>query len=691
MSPADTADKTVVVLKLNRSMTKHILVGTAGHIDHGKTRLVGRLTGINTDRLPEEQARGISIDLGFAHFEVDGIQFGVVDVPGHERFIKNMVAGATGVNLAMLVVAADDSVMPQTREHLEIMVLLGISAGLVVITKIDLVEPEFVSLVRADIEALVSGTFLENCPIVPVSSATGDGLSDLRAALIQLARDVALPETVELFRMPIDRVFSIAGHGTVVTGSVLSGHVQAGDILGLLPAGREVRVRGVQHHGSQASDATARQRTAINLVGVKTDEIERGMELAALGYLQPTKRMLVELQNLDSSPLILRDRQLFHLHLGTREVRARINFKGATLAPGERAFAELRTQEPITATHGQRFILRRLSPSITVAGGRILDPSLPLGQRIKDLAALCAKWNAAADIDRLTALISQQDHISESPLEAARRAGIQPSRYRRLLEELRASGQLIRLNSMSKNVEQAARLLVPSSEITGEPPVLRLGQQAVGGSDRPASQLIHKDRLAAISASVMKTIREVLAKHQPRRALPRELFVSSCREITHAALLEAAFNHLLASGELVRVGAQIGPADAQVKLTKNQQAARTRILQEIMAAGLMPPTKKELAAAVSLSREQIEPLLHVSCEDGLLIKLTDDLYFSAESIEHAKRLCDAALVKLGQATMSQLRDAWGVSREYSIPLCEYFDQRGFTVRVGDLRKVGQST
>lgn len=654
-------------------MTTHILIGTAGHIDHGKTRLVGRLTGINTDRLPEERARGISIDLGFAHFEADGIRFGIVDVPGHERFIKNMVAGATGVNLVMLVIAADDSVMPQTREHLEIMQLLGISAGLIVITKIDLVEPDFVDLVRADIESLVSGTFLDGCPIVPVSSVTGDGLDDLQATLIRLAREVVLPEPSELFRMPIDRVFSVAGHGTVVTGSVLSGSVKPGDTLELLPAGREVRVRGVQHHGSQADGAVARQRTAINLASMKTDEVERGMELAAVGFLRPSQRMLIELQNLASSPLALRDRQQFHLHLGTSEAHARINLKGATLAPGERAFAELRTRQPITATHGQRFILRRHSPSITVAGGRILDPSLPTMKRIKEIALLGMKWHSTSEADRLATLVSQQDSISESPLEAARRVGIQPSRYRRLLEELHASGQLVRLQT----VEQAPRLLVATRGSTGETPMPRV------------SQLIHTDRLAALSVSVMKSVREVLARHQPRRALSRELFVASCREIAPATLLDAAFEHLLATGELVRVGPQIGPADAQVKLTKSQQTVQMRILEEITTAGLMPPTTKELATGVGQSFEQIQPLLHLSCEDGLLIKMSDELYYSAEAIELVKKLCRVVLTKLGQATMSQMRDAWGVSRKYSIPLCEYLDQIGFTVRVGDLRQLNQ--
>jgi selenocysteine-specific elongation factor len=634
------------------SATKHILIGTAGHIDHGKTRLVGRLTGINTDRLPEEKARGISIDLGFAHFEREGITFGVVDVPGHERFVKNMVAGATGVNLAMLVIAADDSVMPQTREHLEIMELLGIPAGLVVITKTDLVEPDFVELVASDIEELVRGTFLEGCPIVPVSSETGAGLDELKATLARIAREVVLPETMDLFRMPIDRVFSVAGHGTVVTGSVQSGSAKPGETLELLPDLREVRVRGVQHHGTSADDASARQRTAINLAGVKAEEVARGMELASLGYLKPTRRLLVELRNLSSSPLLLRDRLTFTLHLGTREVLARINLKGQTLSPGERGFAELRTKEPIVATHGQRFILRRTSPPTTVAGGRVVDPALPIGKRIKDLAALGQPWQSANDVERLSALISQRDSIHGSPLEAAWRVGLAPARYRELLEQLRSSGSLIRL----------------------------------GSEDR--ALFVHKDRLAALSASVLKTIREVLAKHQPRRALPRELFMSACHEITQPTLLDAVFQHLLTKGDLVKIGHQIGPADAQVKLTKNQQATRAKLLEEIAAGGLMPPTTKELAASVAQKIEQIEPLLHVGVEDGLLAKVADDLYFSSEAMERARVLCEAELGKLGQATMAQLRDAWSVSRKFSVPLCEFFDANGLTIRNGDLRVAG---
>jgi selenocysteine-specific elongation factor len=362
--------------------------------------------------------------------------------------------------------------------------------------------------------------------------------------------------------------------------------------------------------------------------------------------------MLVELRHLTSSPLVLRDRQVFSLHLGTREVLARLNLKGQTLAPGAVGFAELRTQEPITATHGQRFILRRTSPSLTVAGGRVLDPCLPVGKRIKDLESLGRKWSAESEATRLSALIAQKDVLDESPLEAVRRTGISAARYRELLDSLRAAGQLT---------------------------TLRRGDREL---------LIHTDRLAALSDSVMKTIREVLAKHQPRRALPRERFVSAAREIAPPLLLDAVFDRLLTSGRLVRVGSQIGPADAQAKLTKNQQAIRAKILEQINSEGMSPPTTKQLAAEVGQTLEQIEPLLHVSCEDGLLVKVAADLYFSPAAIEQARQLGAAELAKTGQATVAQLRDAWGVSRKYSIPLCEFFDAQGITQRAGDNHRPG---
>ena len=631
---------------------KHILIGTAGHIDHGKTRLVGRLTGVDTDRLPEEKARGISIDLGFAHWQADGFQFGLIDVPGHEKFVKNMVAGATGVNVALLVIAADDGVMPQTREHREIMDLLGIGTGVVAITKTDLVEPDFVELVEAEIEETVAGTFLEGAPLVPVSSETGEGIETLKETLLEAARGVKLPESEPVFRMPVDRAISLPGHGTIVTGSVISGQVSAGDTLELWPEGREVRVRSVQNHGADSDDAGVRQRTAINLAGVKYDEVARGVELATAGLMQPTRRLLVDLKLLSSSPLQLKDRMELNLHIGTREVPARVMLKGRQLKPGEQGYAELRLAEDIVAAHAQRFILRRVSPALTVAGGRVLDPWLPVGKRIRDLQLAGAALDQDDERARLSGLVSTLDDIPETPLAALWRAGVGSRRYEELVDELTDDGTIVR----------------------------------VGSGDRPIP--IHAERLGALAGTVMKTIREELEKRQPRRTLPRATVASACREILRPALLEAVLTHLVSSGELVATGSNLGPADAQVQLTKAQRAARDTLLEQVQAAALTPPTFKELCESLGQSRDQLQALLSLCVEEGLVVAVSDELHFDPAAIEQGRSICVDVFADEGEVTMSQLREAWGISRKFAVPLCEYYDAVEITVRQGDVRVPG---
>ena len=631
---------------------KHILIGTAGHIDHGKTRLVGRLTGVDTDRLPEEKARGISIDLGFAHWEADGFQFGLIDVPGHEKFVKNMVAGATGVNVALLVIAADDGVMPQTREHLEIMDLLGIGTGVVAITKTDLVEPDFVELVEAEIEETVAGTFLEGAPLVPVSSETGEGIETLKETLLEAARGVKLPESEPVFRMPVDRAISLPGHGTIVTGSVISGQVSAGDTLELWPEGREVRVRSVQNHGADSDDAGVRQRTAINLAGVKYDEVARGVELATAGLMQPTRRLLVDLKLLSSSPLQLKDRMELNLHIGTREVPARVMLKGRQLKPGEQGYAELRLAEDIVAAHAQRFILRRVSPALTVAGGRVLDPWLPVGKRIRDLQLAGAALDQDDERARLSGLVSTLDDIPETPLAALWRAGVGSRRYEELVDELTDDGTIVR----------------------------------VGSGDRPIP--IHAERLGALAGTVMKTIREELEKRQPRRTLPRATVASACREILRPALLEAVLTHLVSSGDLVSPGSNLGPAAAQVQLTKAQRAARDALLEQVQAAVLTPPTFKELCESLGQSRDQLQALLSLCVEEGLVVAVSDELHFDPAAIEQGRSICVDVFADEGEVTMSQLREAWGISRKFAVPLCEYYDAVEITVRQGDVRVPG---
>ena len=630
-----------------------ILIGTAGHIDHGKTRLVARLTGIETDRLPEEKARGISIDLGFAHWETDRFRFGVVDVPGHERFVKNMVAGATGVNLALLVIAADDGVMPQTREHLEIMDLLGIQTGLIAVTKIDLVDPDFVELVAAEIEDLTAGTFLDGCPVIPVSSETGAGIDELKETLIRVAADIAVSGTQGPFRMPIDRVFSLPGHGTVVTGSVQSGSVQAGETLELLPEQRTVRVRSVETHGEQIIEHRGpRRRTAINLAGVKTGEVARGMELSVAGYLKPTQRLLVQLRSLPGSPLVLKDRMVLNLHLGTAEVAARIVLKGRQLKPGDEAPAELRLASPVTAVYNQPFILRRISPAVTVGGGRVVVPYVPPQKRIRNFEQTVRSLRTDDETERLSAVLANTDDADLTALDAARLAGIPAGRFTDRIEELKASERLIDIGR--------------------------------GG----VSRWIHHKRLEALADSVLRTVRAEIARQQPRRSLPPNTLTTACRQIARPDLLEALFAHLLMTKRLVRVGANVGPADVQVRLTKNQQQARNQILSAVESAGLTPPTVKELAAAVGMTVAEIGPLLNLCVEESFLMKVSEGLYFSPAALEQARRLCENLLGDGGDATMACLRDTWGVTRKFAVPLCEFFDERGTTQRHGDVRKAG---
>lgn len=637
---------------------RSVLIGTAGHIDHGKTRLVGQLTGVNTDRLPEEKARGISIDLGFAHIADGDLRIGVVDVPGHERFVRNMVAGATGINVAVLVVAADDGVMPQTREHLEIMDLLGIPTGLIALTKIDLVDEDLVELAKLDIEESIAGTFLEDAPVIPVSSETGEGIDELRQQLLQTCREISLPESLPLFRLAIDRVFSITGHGTVVTGSILSGDVQVGTSLDLWPEGRSVRVRSVERHGEQTEEAGSRQRTAINLAGIKHEEVSRGCELATAGYLQTTRRLLVDLRVLSSSPMALKDRIEVNLHIGTREVETRVILKGRRLEPGERGYAELRLSEPIVAAFGQRFILRRVSPAVTIGGGRILDPAIPDLLRIRDIETLAGNLDSDSATDRLSVYLGQRDSIRAADLTMASAVGLMPNELDQQLAQLRKAGSIVKLGERDRTFE------------------------------------IHADRLEALGKSVLRTIREEVIRHQPRRSLPKPTLLTACRDITSQQILEAVIAWLLKKKELVHIGDNLGPADLQVKLTKAQSRTRQAMLDAISDGGLTPPLAKELVQSLDQKPAEIDQLLNLTAEDGLIVKVGDGLFMTPESLDLAREKCKETLAGIqteGEsegATMAQLRDGWGVTRKYAVPLCEYLDSIGVTIRLEDIRIVG---
>ncbi|MGH9936097.1 MAG: selenocysteine-specific translation elongation factor, partial [Blastocatellia bacterium] len=396
---------------------KRIIVGTAGHIDHGKTSLVKALTGVDADRLKEEKERGITIDIGFADLTVGDVHFGFIDVPGHERFVKNMLAGAHGIDLVMLVVAADESVMPQTREHFDICRLLEVKSGLVVITKADLVDEEFLELVEDEVAGFVAGSFLEGAPVLRVSSRTGEGVDELKKTLGQLAAKARERDDRAVARLPIDRAFTIKGFGTVVTGTLIAGRIRAGDELDLLPSGssrgsspvnRRARARGLQVHGKSTQEALAGERAAVNLQGIDLSEVERGQTLAPAGRLHVSSMLDARLQLLESAPRSLRARARVRLHIGAAEVLARVVLLGQSeLAPGAACFAQLRLETPTLALPGDHFIVRGYSPVITIGGGVVFD-ALPRKRRLRE-AAQAASWleklGAADEIERIALLV----------------------------------------------------------------------------------------------------------------------------------------------------------------------------------------------------------------------------------------------------------------------------------------------
>lgn len=634
-------------------LTRHLILGTAGHIDHGKTSLVRRLTGIDTDRLPEERQRGITIDLGFAFLDVPGFRFGIVDVPGHERFVHNMVAGATGVDLALLVVAADDSVMPQTIEHLAILDLLGVAGAVVAITKIDLVDEDHLAMVREEIRVILADTPLRAAPLSMVSSATGAGIEELKETLRAAAGGLKSRRSGALFRMPIDRSFAVAGHGTVVTGTVLGGQAQSGDSLCLMPAGVPVRARRIQSHQEENPRAEAGQRAAINLAGIKHDEVHRGDELTVPGYLTPARRMLVKGRLLASAARPLENRSLVRLHLGTREVTCRAILRDGPLAPGAEAYFELRGQDWLLAEHGQRFILRQLSPPITIGGGVVLDPFIPVGQRL----GVHSEWGRRLDQnspgDRLAAFLVDHDLEDWDEPRLASKLGIDPAERDGLVKKLRDQGILA----------------------------------SIGGHKGP---LTHRGRRDRLGDQVRRRVERQLALRQPARTIERSAVLAACRRLAPARVLEAVLVDLVARNELEAVADRLALPGQGARLTRQQNQLLSDLVAASRAGGLAPPSLGEFAKAKDIAVKDLAALVAIALEDRTLMRIGEELLYTPEALEEARETVIACIETGGPATVADLKEAWKVSRKYAVPLCEYFDSRGVTVRQGDARALGPS-
>jgi len=627
---------------------KHLILGTAGHIDHGKTSLVKALTGIDTDRLKEEKARGITIELGFAHLELPGgLSFGIVDVPGHERFVRTMVAGVGGMDLVMLVIAADEGVMPQTREHLDILRLLGVKSGLVALTKRDLVDPEWLALVTEEVREFVSGTFLEQAPIVAVSSRSGEGLAELTRELARLAAQAAEKRREGPFRLPVDRVFTVAGFGTVVTGTLLSGEIRVGDELELLPSGREGRVRGIQAHGAKAEKGVAGQRLAVNLQGIDLDQVRRGDVVAPARVFRTTRAVDARLDHLASAPRDLRHRATLRLHSATYEVAAQVILLDRDLLkPGESAPVQLRLKNPVLLSPGDSYILRASTPATTVAGGIVLDPFPPRRRRRSDEALQLLAALGGEEHQRAVGLLISQGLLSGITFDDIMlRSGIPRKVLETVLTGLLTAGEAV--------------------QMTREPRIF-LSRQAV---DTLKKGLL--DELAAYLAS--HPLKEGIPKEELKTRLPRR---SDPR----------FFTPLLAA--LERDGVVI--PDREIVKPAGRSASAGNGLEGKIAAfiaerGIEPPTVKESVEHLRCDEKSVRDNLALLTRNGHAVRISGDLFYGATALGGLRETLVSHLRDKGEITPPEYRDLTGLSRKFLIPLLEHFDSEKVTIRVGDKR------
>ncbi|HKD78670.1 MAG TPA: selenocysteine-specific translation elongation factor [Candidatus Angelobacter sp.] len=669
---------------------KSIIIGTAGHIDHGKTALVKALTGIDADRLEEEKRRGITIDLGFAHLELPmpsdsqrsgkggeadhapsrpatraqealsdenrqrlgaerhnetKLRLGFIDVPGHERFVRNMLAGVGGMDLVLMVIAADESIKPQTREHFEICRLLSIPRGITVITKADLVDEDTLSVVRMEIEDFVRGSFLDvsRSPVVAVSSLKGTGLDELKREITRLAAEVPARDTEALFRLPIDRVFVMKGFGAVVTGTLIAGKIKKEEEVEVFPAHRRVRVRGVQVHGAMTEQAIAGQRTALNLAGVQLEELARGMTLTAPGAFESTQRFEVQLSLLkDAKPL--KNRARVHLHAFTSETIAEVTLRGVNeLKPGGAAFAQLRTAEPLLLLPGDHAILRQFSPVVTIGGAVVLD-AFPLPRpKPEALQVFLETQLSGSRQEALLARIARRGHEALSLAAAVRETGLKPTVLQPMVSALVQQKQVIQVGDFLLATDAA---LKATQKLVATLEAFHKANPLVGGMSK-------------------EELRAKLGLHQP--------------------VMEALLAQLVREKKVETAGEQVRLAGRGVELKDEEAKAKEQIERAFASAGLKVPLMKEVLDKLPIDKARAQKLVTLLLRDRVLVKLTDDLVFHHTALEGLRQLMATQKTKTAKIDVPTFKDLIGVTRKYAIPLLEYLDQQRVTRRVGDER------
>jgi selenocysteine-specific elongation factor len=630
---------------------KSIIVGTAGHIDHGKSSLIEALTGTHPDRLEEEKRRGITIDLGFAFLEESGVHFGFVDVPGHERFVKNMLAGAAGIDLVLLVIAADESIKPQTREHFEICRLLGVKQGVIALTKCDLVDRETQELARLEIEDYLRGSFLHSAPIVPVSARKHEHLDQLKSALSNAAQTLPGKDSAAYFRLPIDRAFAMKGFGAVVTGTLISGSVRAGDEVQLFPSLERLRVRGVQSGGKVVERAIAGQRTAINLAGIEHATLQRGMVLASPGKFRLTRRMDARLELLAGTPK-LKQRAKVHFHIGASETIAEVYLLDrGELASSGQAFVHLRLRDELLALPGDRFIIRQFSPVTTIGGGTVLDtfsrrPTPRDTGRVTFLQTL-----EHGDEAEIVSAMTERMPMGLSTLDVIARTGWSDDRIRTVSQTLAAAKRV-------KIVSGEQTLLLP----------------------------------AALFADTIRKITERVEKFHKENSLvqgiTREELRASLGRRVRSETFRAAIDELVAAKKLELQGEIVKRAGSAINLDPEETRAKQAIEAAFSSAGLSVPSSKEVLAALPIELKRAERILQMLLRERTLVRVSPELIFHRDALsELRERLAGYKKTRSERISVPAFKELTGVTRKYAIPLLEYLDRERVTRRAGDERVI----
>ena len=635
---------------------KQIILGTAGHIDHGKTTLIKTLTGTDTDRLKEEKLRGITIELGFASLDLpSGQHIGIVDVPGHEKFVKNMVAGATGIDIVVMVIAADEGVMPQTREHMEICTLLGVKYGFVVLTKIDLVDEEWLELAMEDVKDFIRGTFLEDTQVIPVSSKTGQGIDNFIDTLDKLSAKIPDRTSSGLFRLPVDRVFTMKGFGTVITGSLISGRIQVGDTIMIYPSTITSKIRGIQVHNQSVNEAEAGMRTAINFQGLEKASVNRGDVLANPGALTAGYMVDISLNFLSSNPKPAKNRMLVRLHTGTSEVLGNlILLDKEELSPGETTVAQLRLDSPVALVKDDRFVLRSYSPVRTIGGGYVLNP---IPQKHKRFKLEIVKGLKGLENSNPEEIISY--HVDESGYLG-----------------LSFSSLKLMTNIPEKKLDNIIQGLLSKKNIIQV--------------DRENKIYIHENTFDRLMENIKDNLGGYHKANPLKAGMPREELKTKFPPDMNSKLFTLIINQMIKSKNIAAEEETVRLADHKVSLGTDQTDIKKKIIGTYKKSGLTPPYFRELAKSLDVEAARANDVLMLLVDEGIIIKTKEDLYFHKDAVKDLQNKLVDFLTSNGEITTPQFKDMTGASRKFVIPLIEYFDSKKVTLRIGDIRKLRKS-